>query len=186
MLLNCCDPQTSRKLIRNLSNISTYWFRPLSIHNQYVSLWSHHNSNKAFAHHLYHISSLKCQAFKNQIFFTNIFHFQETSNESSPSVYRQIKMGLAGHGGFKRFKWFHLWRSVILWWQLAVNSDFQSLDVLDYANVKCDDGICVEEKMLGCDFPAFIKKCIFLLWMCFPQVRFDQPTTGTGNKQKYF
>ena len=77
-------------------------------------------------------------------------------------------------------------RSVILWWQLAVNSDFQSLDVLDYANVKCDDGICVEEKMLGCDFPAFIKKCIFLSWMCFPQVRFDQPTTGTGNKQKYF
>jgi len=42
-----------------------------------------------------------------------------------------------------------------------VNSDFQSLDVLDYANVKCDDGICVEEKMLGCDFPAFIKKMHF-------------------------
>ena len=52
-------------------------------------------------------------------------------------------------------------RSVILWWQLAVNSDFQSLDVLDYANVKCDDGICVEEKMLGCDFPAFIKNAFF-------------------------
>ena len=58
-------------------------------------------------------------------------------------------------------------RSVIIRWQLAVNCDFQSLDVLDYANVKCDDGICVEEKMLGCDFPAFIKKCIFLLWMRF-------------------
>merc|ERR1719336_3461986 len=28
-------------------------------------------------------------------------NLQETSNESSPSVYRQIKMGLAGHGGFK-------------------------------------------------------------------------------------
>ena len=42
-----------------------------------------------------------------------------------------------------------------------MNSDFQSLDVLDYANVKCDDGICVEEKMLGCDFPAFIKNAFF-------------------------
>ena len=42
-----------------------------------------------------------------------------------------------------------------------MNSDFQSLDVLDYANVKCDDGICVEEKMLGCDFPAFINNAFF-------------------------
>ena len=42
-----------------------------------------------------------------------------------------------------------------------MNSDFQSLDVLDYVHVKCDDGICVEEKMLGCDFPAFIKNAFF-------------------------
>ena len=109
VLLNCCDPQTSRKLIRNLSNISTYWFTPLSVHNQYVSLWFHHNSNKKFAYH--HCNLQKYQTsflhFTYKIFFANIFHFQETSNESSPSVYRQIKMGLAGHGGFKRFKWFH-------------------------------------------------------------------------------